>query len=129
MNHRDAILEGTKKATRLHELLGMKETITSTGARVDVFDATLQQGSTLLFRHLKSIIGAYLKEDGTSGIIITTRRPLSVQRFTGAHELGHFFMGHDPSIDGEEILGSSSQLATVEVQANAFAAEFLAPKW
>lgn len=129
MNRRDSILEGTKKATRLHEVLGTKETIGRTGNRVDVFDATLHQGSTLLFRNLNKIIGAYLNENGTPGIIITTQRPLSVQRFTGAHELGHFFMGHDPSIDGDEILGSSSELATVEVQANAFAAEFLAPKW
>jgi len=129
MNHRDAILEGAKKATRLHELLGTKADIARTGVRVDVFSATLQQGSTLLFRNLNKIIGAYLNEDGTPGIIITTQRPLSVQRFTGAHELGHLFMGHDPSIDGDEILGSSSELATVEVQANAFAGEFLAPKW
>jgi Zn-dependent peptidase ImmA (M78 family)/predicted secreted protein len=129
MNHRDAILEGTKKATRLHERLGTKEAIVRTGGRVDVFDATLHQGSTLLFRNLNKIIGAYLNENGTPGIIVTTQRPLSIQRFTGAHELGHFFMGHDPSIDGDEILGTSCELATVEAQANAFAAEFLAPKW
>lgn len=129
MNHRDAILEGAKKATRLHDVLGTKEAIERTGGRVDVFDAALHQGSTLLFRDLNKILGAYLNENGTPGIIVTTQRPLSVQRFTGAHELGHFFMGHDPSIDGDEILGSSSELATVEAQANAFAAEFLAPKW
>lgn len=129
MNHRDAILEGSKKATRLHEVLGTKDNIARSGGRVDVFDATLHQGSTLLFRDLKDILGAYLNEEGTPGIIVTTRRSLSVQRFTGAHELGHFYMGHEPSVDGDEILGPSSALGTVEVQANAFAAEFLAPKW
>ena len=129
MNHRDAILEGAKRATRLHDVLGTREGIEQTGGRIDVFDAALHQGSTLLFRELNKIIGAYLNENGSPGIMVTTQRPLSVQRFTGAHELGHFFMGHAASFDGDEILGSSSQLATVEVQANAFAAEFLAPKW
>jgi Zn-dependent peptidase ImmA (M78 family) len=129
MNYRDAILEGTKKATRLHEVLGIKDAIERTGGRVDVFDATLQQGSTLLFRDLKSILGAYLNEDGAPGIIVTNQRPLPIQRFTGAHELGHFYMGHEPSIDGDEILNATSELAAVETQANAFAAEFLAPKW
>ena len=129
MNHREAILEGSKKATRLHELLGSKETTARTGGRVDVFDATLHQGSTLLFCNLDKLLGAYLNENNNPGVIVTTQRPLPIQRFTAAHELGHFFMGHPPTIDGEEILGPSSELAAIEVQANAFAAEFLAPKW
>src|SRR5438132_1235856 len=104
MNQRDAILEGSKKATRLQELLGTKEAIERAGGRVDVFDAVLHQESTLLFRDLRSIIGAYLNEGGAPGILVTTQRPLSVQRFTAAHELGHYFMGHEPTIDGDEIL-------------------------
>jgi Zn-dependent peptidase ImmA (M78 family)/predicted secreted protein len=129
MNYRDAVLEGAKNATRLHEVLGTKETIDQNGGRIDVFDATLHQGSTLLFRNLKKLLGAYLNEDGNPGIIVTTQRPLPIQRFTAGHELGHYYMGHEPSIDGDEILGPLNTLASVEVQANVFSAEFLAPKW
>jgi hypothetical protein len=38
-------------------------------------------------------------------------------------------MGHEPSIDNDEIINNGESLALVELQANAFAAEFLAPKW
>jgi Zn-dependent peptidase ImmA (M78 family)/predicted secreted protein len=129
MNRHDSILEGSKKAARLHEILGTKDCVVRAGGRIDVFDATLQQGASLLFRKLEGILGAYMNEEGTPGIIVTTQRPLSVQRFTAAHELGHYYMGHEPCFDGEEILGSSEAFSSVEVQANAFAAEFLAPKW
>jgi Zn-dependent peptidase ImmA (M78 family) len=53
-----------------------------------------------------------------------------VQRFTGAHELGHIIMRHNLSLDGDEILGRTASLkGSNEVQANAFAAEFLIPRW
>ncbi len=69
-----------------------------------------------------------------AGILITTKRPLSVQRFTGAHELGHYCLGHKTSLDNEEILRRSPFAADVnydlqEIEADAFAVEFLLPKW
>ena len=39
-----------------------------------------------------------------AGVLVTTRRPLSIQRFTAAHELGHYRMKHRPSLDDESIL-------------------------
>ena len=69
------------------------------------------------------------------GIIISTERPLPIQRFTGAHELGHVALGHDIRLDGEEILtrsGHSSgpaRLDGLEVAADSFASTFLLPKW
>jgi predicted secreted protein len=55
---------------------------------------------------------------------------LAIQRFTGAHELGHLVMGHSPSLDEENILGCSpTALPPQEIEANAFAAEFLGPRW
>ena len=35
---------------------------------------------------------------------MTTQRQLPVQRFTAAHELGHAALGHEASLDEEEIL-------------------------
>ncbi len=49
-------------------------------------------------------------------------------RFTLAHELGHVFMGHEPSVDDAETLGAWGGSLPLEVQANFFAAEFLMPR-
>jgi len=59
---------------------------------------------------------------------------LPIQRFTGAHELGHLYMGHQPSLDDEGILrrapfSTSSRLEKQEREADAFASLFLAPSW
>lgn len=130
MSHRDSILEGAKEAKRLHEIIGSEHRIDRTGGRIDVFGTALQQDALLMFRDLKGILGAYLNEDGARGIIVTTQRRLAVQRFTGAHELGHLVMGHAPSVDKEDILGGPAcQLPAQEIEANAFAAEFLSPRW
>src|SRR5262249_25361651 len=83
---------------------------------------------SVIFRPLKGLLGARLTQPA-SGVIISTQRPLAVQRFTGAHELGHVAMKHKASLDGEEILLQSDQLAAQEMQANAFASEFLMTRW
>jgi Zn-dependent peptidase ImmA (M78 family) len=49
------------------------------------------------------------------------------QRFTLAHELGHLFMGHQARVDlASDVFGTGS--SPEEVEANYFAAEFLAPR-
>ena len=94
---RAAILTGVKAAHALHRDLGVREQIErSSGARVDVFGAIAKLGATLMFQPLDKLLGAYLP-GGEVGVLITTRRPLPVQRFTGAHELGHLYMRHEPS--------------------------------
>jgi Zn-dependent peptidase ImmA (M78 family) len=81
----------------------------------------------LVFRPLEGLLGACLYGQG---VLISTNRPLSVQRFTGAHELGHVVMNHETSIDGDEILGSlGPDKNFIELEANSFAAEFLLPRW
>ena len=68
------------------------------------------------------------------GVLITTQRPQNQQRFTAAHELGHHYLGHNPSLDDKSILGRAPFQARVgddpqEVEAEAFAAVFLLPRW
>ena len=87
----------------------------------------MREGALLLFRPLRGLLGAYLGQPSfpRAGIIVSTQRDLHVQRFTAAHELGHMVMGHEPSLDGEEIglwRGESSN--PQEVEADAFASEF-----
>lgn len=128
-----AIRTGTMAAARLLRKLEVEKTVETRGGNIDVFDAMLKVDLPHLLRPLKGLLGAFI-HDPTPGVLITTQRPMSVQRFTAAHELGHFFLEHDPSLDDERILrrlvaGVKSDGSLQEVEANAFAAEFLMPRW
>ena len=130
---RSAILRGKFAAARLHRQFDMRRRIEEAGGRVDVFDTVLRCGLPLLFRPLEGLLGAYL-DDPAPGVLVTTKRPLSVQRFTGAHELGHAVLGHQPSLDDSSILQRSPlsllpDYQSEEREADAFAAEFMLPPW
>lgn len=128
---RDAILAGTKTAVQLHDEYGLRADVEHTGGGVDVFGTLLRLRTPLIFRPLDGILGACLPGPPV-GVLISTQRPLRVQRFTGAHELGHVAMGHEASLDGEEILSRVPDRDTYdprEVAADAFAAAFLMPRW
>jgi Zn-dependent peptidase ImmA (M78 family) len=131
---RAAILTGAKAAHTLHRDLGVQELVQrSGGGRIDVFGAIVKLGATLMFQPLDKLLGAYVPAK-ESGVLITTKRALPVQRFTGAHELGHLYMNHEPSFDDDGILrrapfATSSHLGRQEREADAFASMFLAPSW
>ena len=131
---RAAILAGVQAAHRLHRDLGLKENLErSGGGRMDVFGTIAKLGATLMFQPLDKLLGAYVPAE-EAGILITTKRTLPVQRFTAAHELGHLYMRHEPSLDDKGILGRapfsvSSKIDRQEKEADAFASIFLAPPW
>jgi hypothetical protein len=133
MNRRKAILEGTIAAQRLHAALGTQEAFKRESlSRIDVFKAADRQGALLLFRPLSGLLGAYLGKPDfpMPGIIVSTQRDLHVQRFTAAHELGHLMMEHAVTSLDEQIglwRGESKDLR--EVEADAFASEFMLPRW
>jgi Zn-dependent peptidase ImmA (M78 family) len=111
----------------------MQERIAEQGGRIDVFGTLVACGVPLLFKPLDGLLGVFIS-DPTPGVLITTQRGLSIQRFTGAHELGHFRLHHRPSLDDESILRRSPFLATSsydeqELEADAFASAFLLPRW
>ena len=128
-----AVRRGAQSAGQLLRQLGIKEQIESSGGSINVFAAISELDLPLLFRPLDGLLGAYLNFP-TQGILVTTQRPLSIQRFTAAHELGHCKLDHKPSLDDEHILrrmamnnqpGQDFQ----EVEADGFAVAFLLPKW
>ncbi|WP_239025787.1 ImmA/IrrE family metallo-endopeptidase [Sphingomonas paeninsulae] len=87
----------------------------------------------MLLRPLRGLLGAFLNEP-IPGILVTTERSMSIQRFTAAHELGHFSLDHQPSLDDESILRRmpSSPEPTAdfqETEADSFAIAFMMPKW
>jgi Zn-dependent peptidase ImmA (M78 family) len=134
VDNRAAILTGAKAAHNLHRDLGIRELIErGSTSRIDVFSAIAKLGATLMFQPLDKLLGAYLPAEEL-GVLITTKRPLPVQRFTGAHELGHLYMRHEPSLDDDNILRRSPFATTgtanrQEREADAFASMFLTPAW
>jgi Zn-dependent peptidase ImmA (M78 family) len=106
--------------------------VTTGAGLVDVFAAIAELDIPLVFKPLNSALGLCLPAP-LRGIIVTTRRTLHIQRFTAAHELGHVVLNHRGSID-REILERGPLVPTngrdlQEVAADAFAAEFLLPRW
>jgi Zn-dependent peptidase ImmA (M78 family)/predicted secreted protein len=131
-NRRDAVLGGTLEAARLLKQIKAREIIEQHGGRVDVFAVIVQLGVPLLFKPLDGLLGAYIPKP-SPGILVTTERQLSIQRYTAAHELGHLFMGHQGSLDDETIVRRSPfdgrDYDQNELAANTFAAMFLMPDW
>jgi Zn-dependent peptidase ImmA (M78 family) len=133
VDYAGAIRRATLAAARLHRDLGLQATAVRNNGRIDIFDVIARLNVPLILRPLDGLLGAYLR-DPAPGVLVTTKRPLSVQRFTAAHELGHHRLSHQPSLDDESILrrapfavrrGDNVQ----EVEADAFAAAFLLPRW
>jgi len=132
-SRRDAILEGAKAAARIHREFELRPQVEAQASNINVFGTIVKQKKiALLFRPLDGLLGAFLPGPAP-GIIVTTQRPLSVQRFTGAHELGHAAMGHQTSLDDETMLTRSESPSwnynPLEAAANAFATAFLLPRW
>ena len=93
---REAILEGTKAAQRLHARLGTRKAVEAGAlSHVDVFGAADKLGAVLLFRRLNGLLGVYFAEplSPVPGIMVSTERDLHVQRFTAAHEIGPSILG------------------------------------
>ncbi len=134
-----ARLRGAKEAERILRILEVRESIASTQNRVDVFDALAWLDVRVVFKPLTSVLGLYIRGE-FPGALINTNRPLSVQRFTAAHELGHAVMGHDPSLDSQDVLRRAAQSKEApaisgfasylqEIEADSFASSFLLPRW
>ncbi len=74
-----------------------------------------------------ALAGAYLKRRGRGFAFVNGTHAPVRQRFTLSHELGHHRLGHDSTLDDWAALRDYEH-DPVEVQANYFAAEFLAPR-
>ncbi|MEM1052785.1 MAG: ImmA/IrrE family metallo-endopeptidase [Pseudomonadota bacterium] len=129
-----AVRHGASAAGRVHRDLEVRARLESGGGAVNVFGLIHELKVPLLLRPLDGLLGAYLNFPA-HGILVTTERQMSIQRFTAAHELGHCLMDHQPSLDDEDSIlrrmpvnlepGHDHQ----EVEADAFAVAFLMPKW
>lgn len=130
---RDDILMAVYEAGRFHKEYDTEARAKSGEGRVDVFGMLANEDIPVMFRPLKNLLGAYLDDPG-KGVMVTTQRQLPVQRFTAAHELGHAALGHQASLDDQEVLTRAlfdrgARFDSREIQANAFATALLAPQW
>ena len=126
MNRRSEILRAISEAARVLASL-------PTGNRTsfDIIGAVTERNIPLLFRPLENLLGTVVAIGKVSGIMVTTKRDLHVQRFTLAHELGHLLLGHQLSLDREiEVAGRNARGSRPieEMAADTFASELLGPK-
>lgn len=92
---------------------------------VDVFGIIDRLGLWLAFNPLHSLLGATLPK-GQGGIMLTTRRGPSVQRYTAAHEIGHWVMDvNDPAFDTDDDIYHPT--TDRELLAQLFAGQLLMP--
>ena len=115
-------LQAAESAGRLLDELGVQQT-----RQVDVFSICEDLGLWLAFLPMDGLLGAFVPE-GTGGVLITDRRPTTVQRYTVAHELGHWRLerGHGLALDGDEHVFGASPVER-ERLAQMFAANLLMP--
>ena len=133
MARRDAILDAVVEADRLHKEFATQARAERGEGRIDVFGMLVRRDIPVMVRPLRGLLGAYI-DNPDRGVIVTSQRPLPVQRFTAAHELGHAALGHEASLDEEDILTGAPFVTDggpdlQEVQANAFASQLLTPSW
>lgn len=131
-NIRADVLRGFQAAQRMHNEEAVRENYLRPGGRIDVYQLAADLDIPVMFQDLDGLLGVYLA-DPNPGILLTKKRPAAVQRFTCAHELGHFYLQHEESLDSEADIGFSLSGGyggdELERQADAFAFSFLMPKW
>src|SRR5918912_595249 len=74
------------------------------------------------------VAGACYRDEAGAVLWVNGREWPPRQRFTLAHEIGHVRCGHDGRLVDSWTTLSGATTSAIEVQANAFAAEFLVPR-
>ena len=92
----------------------------------DIYELVCKYGLNLRFTKIATMDGLYLNDGHIGSINVSTLRPSGHQRFTAAHELGHFIYGHGAHLDEKiEKMVSASEEENI---ADAFARHLLMPK-
>lgn len=116
---------GAKRAREAREALGY----TREGPLPDLVEALEDRGGVhaVVLDLNDGVAGAYIAKADLPLLFVNGAQALTRQRFTLAHEFGHFRMGHSSVVDKQATIGGV-QRDPDEVCANAFAAEFLMPR-
>lgn len=120
---RDApVGEGELAAEQARQSLGL-----GLDAPISVLDAVEEQAGvpTCIQSFTDEIAGLMYQRRGRAYLFVNGDHPVVRQRFTLAHEYGHVAMGHSARVESATAMHSKDPQ---EVQANAFAGAFLAPR-
>lgn len=92
----------TKAARLAAEVLhdtGAERRIREDGyTRIDPLWVAATQGVMVMRRPLERLLGAFVRES-TPGIMVNSERSTGLIHLTCAHELGHYFLGHETTAD------------------------------
>ncbi|WP_186222184.1 ImmA/IrrE family metallo-endopeptidase [Burkholderia gladioli] len=124
---RDDLLQAGRRAAEVLDEFQAKDRIRNGYTRIDPTQLASEADVTVMFKPLERLLGGFLREDGEAGILVNVLRPRGLVHMTCAHELGHYFLGHESNTDETVDIGSNAAL--VEQQANQFAYSLLAPRW
>lgn len=118
---------GAKRAREAREALGL-DPAAPLPCLLDVVEEAAELPVVIATLHV-GLAGACVPLGDTRLLFVNGTEPRVRQRFTLAHELGHHWCGHDGGIVVDTIETVAGRTTTAyEIQANAFAAEFLIPK-
>jgi Zn-dependent peptidase ImmA (M78 family) len=127
MSQRDDLLTAARRASEVISDSGARRRIDAGYTRINPEEIAAQVDVMVLYRKLDRLLGGFLREDGIAGVIVNVDRPRGLVHMTCAHEMGHFFLGHESTTDDTVEHGTDAQL--IEQQANHFAYSLLAPQW
>ena len=115
---------GAKRAREARDALGLGQG----GPLPDLLQAAEERGGAhvVVLDLGDGVAGAHVARPGCPLLFVNGRQPLPRQRFTLAHEFGHHRLQHATVVDRPSALTDSHD--PLEVEANAFAAEFLLPR-
>lgn len=115
-------IQAAESAGRLLDELAIDQT-----EQIDVFGICEDLGLWLACLPLDNLLGAFIPE-GVGGVLVTTQRPIPIQRYTAAHEIGHWRLdhGHGIALDGEEHVLGATPLEREQL-AQVFAGNLLMP--
>jgi Zn-dependent peptidase ImmA (M78 family) len=127
MKKHNKLLDSARRAAEVITDFRLKDRFSDGYTRIDPALLACKAEVTVMYRPLEKLLGGFIREDGSPGILVNSARPRGLVHMTCAHELGHFFLGHDSTADETIDFGKHAQFS--EQQANHFAYSLLAPQW
>ena len=127
MSSRIDILNAAKKASEILDHYEMRFRIKDGYTRIDPALIASYANVTLIYKPLEKLLGSFLRIQNSVGILVNNDRPRGLVHMTCAHELGHYFLGHDSNADLTVEYGPNAE--DLEQNANFFAYSLLSPQW